>query len=66
MTPPWNLDDLEIVGYADVLKETMLPGVVPPVDYCSSRQQPAPAAAESSHSRRPMSNVACLRALEAA
>jgi hypothetical protein len=31
MTPPWNLDDLEIVGYADVLKETMLPSVVPPV-----------------------------------
>src|ERR1035438_2026157 len=31
MRPPWNLDDLEIVGYADVLKETMLPGVVPPV-----------------------------------
>ena len=25
MLPPWNLDDLEIVGYADVLKETMLP-----------------------------------------
>jgi hypothetical protein len=31
MNPPWNLDDLEIVGYADVLKETMLPSVVPPV-----------------------------------
>jgi|ERR1035438_8069237 hypothetical protein len=31
MEPPWNLDDLEIVGYADVLKETMLPSVVPPV-----------------------------------
>ena len=31
MKPPWNLDDLEIVGYADVLKETMLPSVVPPV-----------------------------------
>lgn len=26
-----NLDDLEIVGYANVLKETMLPSVVPPV-----------------------------------
>ena len=31
MRLPWNLDDLEIVGYADVLKETMLPSVVPPV-----------------------------------
>ena len=31
METPWNLDDLEIVGYADVLKETMLPSVVPPV-----------------------------------
>ena len=31
MEPPWKLDDLEIVGYADVLKETMLPGVAPPV-----------------------------------
>lgn len=31
MRLPWNLNDLEIVGYADVLKETMLPGVVPPV-----------------------------------
>lgn len=31
MATPWNLDDLEIVGYADVLKETMLPSVVPPV-----------------------------------
>jgi hypothetical protein len=31
MNPPWNLDDLEIVGYADVLKDTMLPSVVPPV-----------------------------------
>lgn len=27
----WNLDDLEIAGYANVLKETMLPTVVPPV-----------------------------------
>ena len=31
MLPPWNLDDLEIVGYADVLKETTLPSVMPPV-----------------------------------
>jgi hypothetical protein len=31
MAPFWNLDDLEIVGYANVLKETMLPSVVPPV-----------------------------------
>ena len=31
MEAPWNLDDLEIVGYANVLKETMLPSVVPPV-----------------------------------
>jgi hypothetical protein len=31
METPWSLDDLEIVGYADVLKETMLPSVVPPV-----------------------------------
>ena len=31
MATPWNLDDLEIVGYADVLKDTMLPSVVPPV-----------------------------------
>ena len=31
METPWNLDDLEIVGYADVLKETMLPSVMPPV-----------------------------------
>ena len=31
MATPWNLDDLEIVGYADVLKETVLPTVVPPV-----------------------------------
>jgi hypothetical protein len=31
METSWNLDDLEIVGYADVLKETMLPSVVPPV-----------------------------------
>ena len=31
MRIPWNVEDLEIVGYADVLKETMLPSVVPPV-----------------------------------
>lgn len=31
MQPPVPLDDLEIVGYATVLKETMRPSVVPPV-----------------------------------
>lgn len=31
MRTPWNVEDLEIVGYADVLDETMLPSVVPPV-----------------------------------
>ena len=31
MRIPWNVEDLEIVGYADVLDETMLPSVVPPV-----------------------------------
>ena len=31
MATPRNLDDLEIVGYANVLKKTMLPSVVPPV-----------------------------------
>jgi hypothetical protein len=31
MANPWNLDELEIVGYANVLTETMLPSVVPPV-----------------------------------
>jgi hypothetical protein len=31
MPSPWSLDELEIVGYANVLKETMLPSVVPPV-----------------------------------
>ena len=31
MPTPWNVDDLEIVGYANVLEETMLPSVVPPV-----------------------------------
>lgn len=31
MAAVWNVDDLEITGYADVLKETMLPSVVPPV-----------------------------------
>lgn len=31
MANPWNLDDLEIVGYANVLLETMLPSVEPPV-----------------------------------
>ncbi len=31
MNTPWHVEDLEIVGYAEVLKETMLPSVVPPV-----------------------------------
>src|ERR1017187_932831 len=31
MRIPWNVEELEIVGYADVLDETMLPSVVPPV-----------------------------------
>jgi hypothetical protein len=31
MESPWNVEDLEIVGYANVFKETMLPTVVPPV-----------------------------------
>jgi hypothetical protein len=31
MASVWRVDDLEIVGYANVLKETMLPSVVPPV-----------------------------------
>jgi hypothetical protein len=31
MVPPRNVDELEIVGYANVLKATMLPSVVPPV-----------------------------------
>jgi hypothetical protein len=31
MAPPRNVDELEIVGYANVLKEGMLPSVVPPV-----------------------------------
>lgn len=31
MGSPWRVDELEIVGYAEVLKETMLPSVVPPV-----------------------------------
>lgn len=31
MPSPYNVDDLEIVGYANVLSETMLPSVVPPV-----------------------------------
>ena len=31
MPSPLNVNDLEIVGYADVLKENMLPSVVPPV-----------------------------------
>ncbi|MCX6635815.1 MAG: hypothetical protein NT090_12160 [Acidobacteria bacterium] len=31
MGSPWRVDELEIAGYAEVLKETMLPSVVPPV-----------------------------------
>ena len=31
MPSPWHVNQLEIVGYAEVLKETMLPSVVPPV-----------------------------------
>jgi len=31
MADPWKIDDLEIVGYANVLTETMVPSVVPPV-----------------------------------
>ncbi len=31
MQRAWHLEELEIVGYANVLKETMLPSVVPPV-----------------------------------
>jgi hypothetical protein len=31
MESPWNLEELEIVGYANVFKETMLPTVAPPV-----------------------------------
>ena len=31
MPPLYSVDELEIVGYADVLDETVLPSVVPPV-----------------------------------
>jgi hypothetical protein len=31
MASPQNIDDLEVVGYANALKESMLPSVVPPV-----------------------------------
>jgi hypothetical protein len=31
MTNPWPLSELEIIGYSDVLTETTLPSVVPPV-----------------------------------
>ena len=31
MPTPWNVDELEIVGYANVLNDDMLPSVVPPV-----------------------------------
>jgi hypothetical protein len=31
MPTPWNVDDLEIVGYGNVLSDDMLPSVVPPV-----------------------------------
>lgn len=30
MAAPLNVNDLDIVGYANVLKENMLPTVVPP------------------------------------
>lgn len=31
MQPRWNFSELEIVGYANVLRKTMLPSIVPPV-----------------------------------
>lgn len=31
MDTPWNVENLNIVGYANVLDETMLPSVVPPI-----------------------------------
>src|ERR1017187_2434817 len=31
MPTPWNVDELEFVGYANVLNDDMLPSVVPPV-----------------------------------
>ena len=31
MGTPWSVEELNIVGYADVLDETMLPSVVPPI-----------------------------------
>ena len=31
MPTQWNVDDLEIVGYGNVLNHDMLPSVVPPV-----------------------------------
>ncbi|MBI3679701.1 MAG: hypothetical protein HY235_04830 [Acidobacteria bacterium] len=31
MRTPWNLDDLEVIGYANVLTESTLPSIVPPV-----------------------------------
>jgi hypothetical protein len=31
MPTPWNVDELEIVGYGNVLSDDMLPSVVPPV-----------------------------------
>jgi hypothetical protein len=31
MNRPWSIADVEVVGYADVLKANMLPSVVPPV-----------------------------------
>jgi len=31
MPTPWDVDDLEIVGYGNVLSDDMLPSIVPPV-----------------------------------
>lgn len=39
MQIPWSVDDLEIVGYADVLDEAMVPSVVPPVFRLKSDNQ---------------------------
>jgi hypothetical protein len=41
MRIPWNVEELEIVGYADVLDETMLPSVVPPVFRIKAKPQRA-------------------------
>ena len=31
MRTPWSVEELNIVGYANVLDQTMLPSVVPPI-----------------------------------